>query len=103
MVINKLNHLDIDDLIVGQKYIITRSDDTKWYIGFYEKIDKTDETDIDIPFDPEIIPEVTPELNPEIVSEDFDILYAWFKNVTFESEDVGDIGFPISKVLVYNY
>lgn len=100
MVVNHLNNINLDDLIVGQKYIITRSDDTKWYVGIYEKIDKTDETDVDIEISD---PEVTSEIVPEIVSEDFDILYAWFKNVTFESEDVGDIGFPISKVLVYNF
>lgn len=100
MVVNHLNNINLDDLIVGQKYIITRSDDTKWYVGIYEKIDKTDETDVDIEISD---PEVTPEIVPDIVSEDFDILYAWFKNVTFESEDVGDIGFPISKVLVYNF
>ena len=49
MVINQLNIVSIDDLIIGKKYYITRSDDTKFYVGMYEKIDGTDDKDIDVP------------------------------------------------------
>lgn len=41
----------------GQKYIITRSHDTKWYTSLYKKIDDIYKTRIviDIAINPEII------------------------------------------------
>lgn len=102
MVLNELNHVKIDDLIVGKKYNITRIDDKKWYVGVYEKIDVTEKYDIDIP--------ISDDENSESNAESdikFDVLYVWFKNVTYESPNeitnIGDIGIPISKVLLYDF
>ena len=99
MVINQLNIVSIDDLIIGKKYYITRSDDTKFYVGMYEKIDGTDDKDIDVP--------LSDDENSESEKSDtetvFDDLYVWFNNVYYETNKMGDLGFPISKVLVYEY
>ena len=100
MVLNKLNYTEINNLVVGKKYNITRKDDTKWYVGIYEKIDTTDKTDVDIL----ISDESDNDSDTDTLSEsDFDDLYVWFKNVIYEKDKMGDIGFPISKVLVYEY
>jgi len=105
MVINQLNIVSIDELIIGKKYYITRSDDTKFYVGIYEKIDRTDDNDIDIPIsdDENSESEKFDTEKESDVEKVFDDLYAWFKNVTFETNKMGDLGFPISKVLVYEY